>query len=78
MPSASTRLTLTFLYSFPSIVLKSSASAIYAEQTIKIATLRGVDSIAAMLIETVALMRDNLFGVERKPEMHAHEVRPGK
>ena len=37
MPSASTRLTVTFLYSFPAIVLKSSASAIDAKHTIRIA-----------------------------------------
>src|SRR6266704_3211807 len=39
MPSGSTRLSLTFLYSFPSIVLKSSARATDAKQTIKMKTL---------------------------------------
>src|SRR5439155_9571563 len=35
MPSASTRLTVTFLYSFPSIALKSSATAMDAKHAIK-------------------------------------------
>jgi len=39
IPSGSTRLTLTFLYSFPSIVLKSSASAIDAASAAKIASV---------------------------------------
>src|SRR5437763_7177366 len=39
MPSGSTRLTVTFLYSFPSIVLKSSASAIDADRAAKIASV---------------------------------------
>src|SRR5206468_9645202 len=36
MPSGSTRLIFAFLYSFPLIVLKSSASAVDAEQSITI------------------------------------------
>src|SRR5947208_729697 len=39
MPSGSTRLTVTFLYSFPLIVLKSSASAIDADSAAKIASV---------------------------------------
>src|SRR6266496_469385 len=35
MPSGSTRLTVTFLYSFPSIALKSSATAMDAKHAIK-------------------------------------------
>jgi hypothetical protein len=38
MPSGSTRFTVTFLYSLPSIVLKSSASAIDADSAAKIAS----------------------------------------
>src|SRR5438093_10098035 len=39
MPSGSTRLTVTFLYSFPSIALKSSATVIDAKHAIKKATI---------------------------------------
>jgi hypothetical protein len=39
IPSGSTRLTVTFLYSLPSVVLKSSASAIDAKQTIKMTNI---------------------------------------
>jgi len=39
MPSGSTRLTEAFLYSFPVIVLKSSASVIDADSAAKIASV---------------------------------------
>src|SRR5207247_10698997 len=39
MPSGSTRLTEAFLYSFPLIVLKSSANAIDADSAAKIANV---------------------------------------
>ena len=39
MPSGSARFTVTFLYSFPSTVLKSSASAIDAASAAKIASV---------------------------------------
>jgi hypothetical protein len=38
IPSGSTRFTVTFLYSFPSTVLKSSASAIDTDSAVKIAS----------------------------------------
>jgi hypothetical protein len=48
MPSGSTRLTVAFLYSFPLIVLKSSASAIDAKHTIKITKKLGVLTSATL------------------------------
>src|SRR6266496_630341 len=51
MPSGSTRLTVTFLYSFPSVVLKSSANAIDAKQTIKIA------KVGALIFSAIRFLR---------------------
>src|SRR6266496_3541216 len=72
MPSGSTRLTVTFLYSFPLIVLKSSASAIDADNPVKITSVAcqcftAADS-ASFALHTATTKNNVLSAVNRRFE----------
>ena len=72
MPSGSTRLTVPFLYSFPLIVLKSSASAIDADNPVKITSVAcqcftAADS-ASFALHTATTKNNVLSAVNRRFE----------
>jgi hypothetical protein len=70
MPSGSTRLTEAFLYSFPLIVLKSSASVIDADSVAKIA------SVALFIFARACQIPSHMSILKMSPRFHTIALEP--